>query len=369
MFRSRAPRAVVAALTAVVLIVGLMASATSAAPKPKPTPTPTPTPTPVATPTPTPTPTPTSDRRNVYFGDAPAPGGPGVLDLTPATTGNTFVFDVEAVNNGNQTLTHATFGLGGGAATRTDSTLPSLPAGVKIVGNPVVQGATCAGTPLVSDTNFSCDIGNFAAGASATVTFTMTATLPVPATKIWASFKVAENTGGDSGANKNTFIAESDIAIVDSDSNNNADFIETGPFTLSTNGQPEVPGDVQKTTVGPGPNSAAAGFISIVETNSPTGCPNAGCIGQEVALNVNDGADVTPYLEWRLDIVGLGGGSKGGVVHEEDGGNVVTIPNTPANKCSDTNTVDCIVSYTVSNKNNTTTIVFRTLTNGKTKAY
>ena len=99
MFHSRAPRAVVAALTAVVLIIGLMVSATSAAPKPKPTPTPTPTPTPVATPTPTPTPspTPTSDSRNVYFGDAPAPGGLGVLDLTPATTGNTFVFDVEAV--------------------------------------------------------------------------------------------------------------------------------------------------------------------------------------------------------------------------------------------------------------------------------
>jgi hypothetical protein len=201
----------------------------------------------------------------------------------------------------------------------------------------------------------------------------MRATAPVTGTLV-AAFKVAENIGGDPGANKNTFTAESPITIVNTDTDHNADFIESGAFGLTTKVPNVVDELLQTTTISvgnpaPGQVPTSTGFINIEETNGPTGCPNTACIGQTVTLDVNDGAAVLPYLVWTLEIKGVGAGiNKGGILHELDGGDVDDIRYTNANTCSSATDVDCFESYVVNKKSNLTVIVFRTATNGKVRA-
>ena len=84
----------------------------------------------------------------------------------------------------------------------------------------------------------------------------------------------------------------------------------TGSFSVTVTAQPapppppeiDVPDDmtVEATSAAGAQVSYSAsgqnGFINIEETNGPTGCPNAACIGQTVALDVNDGAPVLPLV-------------------------------------------------------------------------
>jgi len=115
-FRSHAPRAVVAALTAVVLIVGLMASTASAAPKP-------------------------SANRIIYFGDAPkSEQGNGVLVPSTVSAGNVFEFTLWVENLGSNRLTHAEVGYGSLAVAQ--GTAVSLPAGATIQ-SATLNGADC----------------------------------------------------------------------------------------------------------------------------------------------------------------------------------------------------------------------------------
>ena len=110
------------------------------------------------------------------------------------------------------------------------------------------------------------------------------------------------------------------------------------------------------------------GEISIVETNDPTGCSPA-CIGQEVSANVRDGAFLTPYLKWELDITGTGAGiNKGGILHINDDGSIEDFRYTNANVCSNAADVDCFDLYQVDKRANVTKIIFRTDTNGRVKA-
>ena len=106
------------------------------------------------------------------MGDAPASAaGQGNLVLTPATVGNTFVFDVRAENNGNQTLTHAQLALGVAPA-------PDLPAGLWIVDATTDD----PGCPTVTQPTrtFLCELGNFGAGDTVEVKFRMRADAPLP---------------------------------------------------------------------------------------------------------------------------------------------------------------------------------------------
>lgn len=364
MFRPRVSRSLAAATISAALVIGVMAGTTSAKPKPTPTPTPTPT----VTPTPTPVPTPSGSRK-VYFGDpASEPDGYGRLDLTPFTAGGTFSFDVIARNVGSQNLTHAMLGLGTAAEAWADAPggEPSLPEGSQIVAATVV-GASCPFTAPA--TGFSCDIGNFPAGASVTATFVVETTAAAEgAQAVWASFKVAENVS-DQGANANSFFASQALNVTATSSDAIGTYLRGGnPFKLSTSGLPGAGNDVQTTTVEvPGDNGA--GHISIFESDDPTGCTPV-CIGQLVSLNVRDGAPVTPYLVWTLVINEVAAvPSQGGVLHTEDDGTVVNIPNTKASACTASKTLDCLVEYTVDKKAGTTTIVFQTGANGAARGY
>jgi hypothetical protein len=385
--RSRIPRSVVAATAAVALIIGLMAGTTSAMPldgstlaagaaaKPKPTPTPTATPTPTTEPTPTPVPPP-SDSRRAYFGDSSGAGN-GLLDPTAVTAGGVFAFEVLARNTGSQTLTHAVLRFGATAIDRTaadyassaagpipDQT-PSLPSGATIL------SATATGTkacpPASGGTAFTCDLGNFTPADWVQVRFIVQAPAAAVDTWIWASFKVAENVN-DQGANRNTFYADAALPIAATNSNGNSTLL-TGnqPLRLSTAGLPMVSGDPQITTVEvPG---ALGGLISIFETDDPTGCTPK-CIGQTARVNVRDGELLSPYLLWTLvifqtDVVA----GKGGVIHTLDNGDEITIANVKTNACSPLKETNCIESFEIDKRAGTTTIVFRTPTNGAVRGY
>jgi len=323
-FRSHAPRAVVAALTAVVLIVGLMASAASAAPKP-------------------------SANRIIYFGDAPkSEQGNGVLVPSTVSAGNVFEFTLWVENLGSNRLTHAEVGYGSLAVAQ--GTAVSLPAGATIQ-SATLNGADCFRTE--DNLGSLCDLGQFDAGETATIQIIVNAPATPGPVSTYASFKVAENVA-DQGANRNTVYANANFDVLPTNSNSNATYksASAGALTLSTNGQTLVAKDSMTTTVS-GP--AGVGAISISETNC-----NKSCVGQIATVHVRDGADQTPYLEWTLRIVGS---ISGVITHTLDNDQEVSFSGSCA---GDSDGVDCIVSNV--KNGNTTTIVFRTLANGKVRA-
>jgi hypothetical protein len=347
-FRSRAPRAVVAALTAVVLIVGLMASATSAAPpdgKGKPTPTPTPTP----SPTPTPTPTPVSDNRTVYFGDDQNyPDGNGDLDPSIVTAGKLLEFTLLVQNEGSQRLTHSEVGYGSQAVDQPDAG-DSLPEGWTIESATLLSGA---GSCTFDDFGALCDLGQFDAGETALIQIIVQVPDDPGQAFTYASFKVAENVP-DQGANRNTFFANASFVIAPTNSNAIGTYkLGDEAFSLTTAGQTLVKKDSMTTTVS-GP--AGAGAISISETD----CDNS-CVGQIATVHVREGATQTPFLEWKLIITGS---ISGVITHTLDNGQEVSF----SGSCTgDSDGVDCIVSNT--KNGNQSTIIFRTAANGKVRA-
>lgn len=367
MFRSRTPRSAVAAALSVVLIAAFMVGTTtaatnqqgtdrSAAAAPKPKPSPTPTPTPIPTPTPTP---PNSDARTVYFGDLDShPDGDGLLVPTTVTAGNTFKFDLFIENEGNQRLTHSQVGYGSLAVARQGSN-PSLPAGATIVSatlnfettNPTQCTIAAGGLGAL------CDLGQFDAGENATARFVVNAPSVAVATTTYASFKVAENVP-DQGANRNTFFAGANLDVGATNSNSNATWKTGGSLSLSTAGQTLVKKDSMTTTVTG--SSDGVGAISISEEDcAPNQCP-----GQIATVHVQDGAPQTPYLEWRLVVIGSIDGTVTHVLDELDADGI-PIEVEISRSCDVNNLldVDCIAS---NDKNgNVSTIVVRTSTNGK----
>ena len=340
MFRSRTPRAVVAALTAVVLIVGLMASTTSAAPPPgkgKPTPTP--------TGTPTPTPTPTSANRIVYFGDDT---GDGVFVPSIVTAGNVFEFTLIARNDGNANLTHASIGYGSLAVAREGS--PSLPAGMSIA-SATLDGVNC--TLADGGAGALCDVDVLTSGETVTAQFIVNAPSVAPLRATYASFKVAEAVP-DQGANRNTFYADGTVEVGVTNSNGVGTFKRADEaLSLSTGDQALVKKDSMTTTVSaPGVNGGA---ISISEVDCTTDDPCKA--GQIATVHVRDGDAVD--LVWTLVIVGKLP-SPLVITHELDGGGE---PVLIQDSCSVVLTTNCIDDVT--KNGNVSTIIFKTPTNGR----
>ena len=339
MNRSRVPRDLAAATTSIVLIVGLLASMAGT--------------------------TLGADTRDVYFGDpADTTTGNGALVVTPVTAGGVFTFDVLALNRGSQTLTHGELALGSVVAARPGWDVvatPSLPAGAEIL-DATLDGAACS----FDADGARCDVGSLAGGAEVTASFVVRAPATAGASWVWTTFKVAE-TPNDQGSNTNTFYADSALDIGPTNSNSLSTYLlEDEQLRLSTADVTSVPGDTQRTTVEV-PN-AFGGLVSIVETDGPTGC-SPKCIGQTVQANVREGAVLTPYLLWTLVINRTDvNANKGGVIHTLDNGTVVTITNTKANACSKKPT-NCIESFVVNKKQGTTTIIFRTPTNGAVRGF
>lgn len=310
-----------------------------------------------------------ADNRIAYFGH-PTVGenSNGVLDVSAVTAGNVFTIDVRAENLGNNSLTHSIVALGNRVTDRPDwdeIAQPSLPAGYTVLG-----ASATAGTCSFDAAGASCDLGTLVTGTPRNVTFIVQAGA-AGTPHIWASLRVAENQPNQ-GDNNNSFFADWDLVVGPTNSDNNSTFKLPGQaLHLSTKEVAGVNNDKMVTTVDV--PDGFGGIMSIVEFNNPAGCPNTACIGQEVELNVRDGADIAPYVEWELVIQGIGAGSnKGGILHTHDDG--VTVDNirfTKANMCSAKLLDDCIVSYVIDRKGGSggiTTIVFRTDTNGKVRA-
>ncbi len=211
-------------------------------------------------------------------------------------------------------------------------------------------------------------LGSSSSGAEVVATFIVQAPSSPTSSWVYASLRVAEN-NPQRGSNNNSFFADSAINIGATTSDSNSTYkLSNQALNLTTKGLGGVNNDKMTTTVAV--PDGRGGLISIVEKNGPTGCPNTACIGQEVQLNVRNGQELDPYLEWTLEIKGEGAGSnKGGILHTDDNGNVIeNIRFTNANKCSASKPTGCIVSYVVNKHAGTTVIVFRTDTNGRVKA-
>jgi hypothetical protein len=308
-----------------------------------------------------------ADNRDAYFGH-PNGTADNTLDVSTVTAGNVFTVDVQANSRVNQSLTHSVVGIGSQATARpTDQTTdPSLPADYTVLDASADVG-TCAVTG--DGKGASCDIGTLIKNNPVDVRFIVRAGA-AGSPHIWASLRVAEN-NPDRGDNNNSFFADANFVVGATTSDANSTFkLSNQKLELSTKGLGGVNNDKMTTSINV--PDGFGGVMSIVEFNNPTNCPNTTCIGQEVQLNVRDGEDIAPYVEWRLEIIGIGAGSnKGGVLHTDNLGNLIDdIRFTKANMCSAKLLDDCIVSYVIDKKAvpATTTIVFRTDTNGKIRA-
>lgn len=339
MFRSRAPRGFMTAISVITLaglLIGLTGTAFAA------------------------------DNRFAYFGD-PNGNADTVLDVSPVTAGNVFTIDVRAENLANNSLTHAIVAVGNRVTDRPnwdEAAMPSLPADYTVLG-----ASASAGSCSFDAAGASCDLGTLVKGTPRFVTFIVRAGAE-GTPHIWASLRVAENQP-NRGDNNNSFFADFDLVVGPTNSDSNTTFkLGNEALTLDTTNQTKVTGDKMTTLVTVPLNNG--GFISIVERSHTQSCPNTACIGQELELNVRDGALLDPYVEVTLVIDGAGAGNnKGGVVHTDNDGNVIDdLRLTKDNMCTK-KPVPCIVSYVVDKKGGpggTTTIVVRFNSNGKIRA-
>jgi hypothetical protein len=309
-----------------------------------------------------------ADNRIAYFGDpSGTEAGKGVLDVSAVTAGNVFTIDVRAENLRNNSLTHSIVAVGNRVTERPDwdeTAMPSLPADYTVLG-----ASATAGTCSFDAAGASCDVGTLVKGTPRFVTFFVQAGA-AGEPHIWASLRVAENQPNQ-GDNNNSFFADSDLVVGATDSDNESTYKRLGELmTLSTKDNTGPSSDKMRTTVTV-PLDDDAGVISIVEREHTQSCPNTACIGQELTLNVRDGALLDPYVEIELVIVGVGAGSnRGGVVHTDNDGNLIDdLRFTKNNMCTKV-PVPCIVSYEINKKAvpATTTIVVRFQTNGKIRA-
>jgi hypothetical protein len=207
-----------------------------------------------------------------------------------------------------------------------------------------------------------------AAGSFVQATFVVQTTADAAGSKaVWTSFKVAENVS-DQGANANSFFASAGVNVLPTSSDANATYNRGGPFKLSTNITPPA-SDKQTTTIEV-PGDTGTGILSILESDEAASCGASPCIGQLVQVNVRNGEPQTPFVLWTLVINEVAAvPSQGGVLHFEDDGTVVRIPNTKSSACTASKTLDCLVSYTADKKAGTTTIVFQTGANGAARGY
>ncbi len=310
---------------------------------------------------------PKDSSRSIFFGTTVD----RTLDVSPNLVypGGYVAFTATVKNLGNQTLTHATFGLGDLAAARPGVAKTSLPEAWRILSvTPSVGTCTLSGTANAS-TGVMCDLGSLAGKRGQASVDVVLHAAAASTNGVWASLKVAEQVN-DNGANGDTFFSDSDDTTAES-------FDTPSVSTLTCNHSPlhEFFNRACTATQSSKANMRAAGFTSgeLTQTADGPNCrPGGGaeCFGVFTTVDIPEvqGAAVVEWtVTWNAATL-----SKNfkldrlGVIHFPDSGPAVKI--LASNAC-DEGEVNCTLSFGFINGGAQVEMVFRTPENGAAKGF
>lgn len=296
------------------------------------------------------------DTRNVIVA---SPGqGDGVLTFSEVTAGGVTKTDIVIDNQSSATMNKTTLTVG----------IPPAPtplaAGVTVVGAYGPNGNAC--TVAADGSSATCSFGNVRSGTSRAITLAFAVT-DDGTTAIGVAVKVKE-TVNDNGANKDTFEATGAVAVGAFSCNDVATFVVPGKAgTVSTADSRCDPQSTDLTV----PALAIGALVRISEVADDACVGNLSCFGLASDASVNDGAPVnlTWAITWNNAVLPNGFNvRKAGVIHFEDDGDEIVIANDRAGQCGNSpSKTDCIVSVTQGTT--TTTIIFRTPSNGRVKGF
>lgn len=299
-----------------------------------------------------------ADTRTVFVGSPGTGGGDGVLVLSPVSAGQATKTDIRIANDSAATMNKTTLLIGTAPA-------PALPAGVKVFGAYGPNGSAC--TVAAAGASVTCSFGNVRSGTARNVTIVFEVASAGSVT-IDAAVKVKE-TVNDNGANKDTFFAAGAVAVGAFSCDSVATFVAPGQGkTVSTEASTCDPQSTALTI----PALGGGALVSIQEVADASCAGTLTCFGQASVANVNDGnpVNLTWAITWNNDVLPNGfNPRKAGVLHFlDDGETVVVIENTNAGKCGNSpSKTNCVVS--VVEGATTTTITFRTPSNGRVKGF
>ena len=305
------------------------------------------------------------DTRDIFVG---SPGSDdGVLTFTGVSSGNATSTRIFIDNNTNATMNKATLTVGTFPAT-------PLPNGLSVAGAYAFGGGSCS---IADDeSSATCDLGNIrgkTGDRTVIIVLDVTSaagTISLPATLDSGHFALKVNeTVNDNGANRDTFFAGGSITVGETTCDNVATFVAPAQAKqVST-----ACDDVQSTALSI-PSLQFGAAVQIAEVADASCAGNLKCFGQASTANVNDGASVNLVWSITWNNANLPNGfnvRKAGVIHFLDavnGGGTVVIPNTNAGQCgNNANKTNCIVSF--EKGDTTTTVIFRTPSNGKIKGF
>jgi hypothetical protein len=303
------------------------------------------------------------DTRNVFVGSPGPDAVDGLLVFTPVSAGQQTKTDVLIDNGSPSTMNKTTLSIGAFPAAAP------LPAGVTIEGKFGLDKDACSiATDKLSAT---CDFGNLRSGKSKSVSFIF-GIANGGTTAIDIAVKVKE-TVNDNGANKDTFHATADLTVGATTCDSIATFVPPGQAKQVTTAGATGTNCISQVTALDIPGLPAGASVQVSEDDTDPTCVASGksCFGAKSVANVNDGDPVN--LVWSITWLNSTIGTpiqeqKLGVVHVEDDGDIVLIPNTNAGRCGNSpSKTNCIVSVTVGAT--TTTIVFKTPSNGYVKGW
>lgn len=287
-------------------------------------------------------------------------GADGVISLTqPVSTGGVALADVVVRNDGKQTLTKVMLHVGAAPAA-------PLPAGTSIVG---VSGSGAGSCVLAGDaTSLLCDFGNFAKGASRTLTLLFGFAQELSGALVQVVGTVNESVN-DQGGNVDTFPADGIVDVSATTCDNVATFIPPGQAKVVGTGFEGCDGQSTSLAIPAGAN----GHVARAAEEASSACAfDLTCFGQASVAQVDGGAGIDPYLEWTIRwpaaSVGKISLNKAGVIHFRDDGSQVALFNSRKALCN-ANQVDCIVSFAFTADGLWLVAVFRTPTNGVVRGF
>lgn len=297
------------------------------------------------------------DTRQVFVGSPGTGGGDGILTFTRVSAGQATKTDIRIANDSASTMNKTTLTIG---------TFPAaaLLNGVTVAGAFGPNGNACA--VAAGGASVSCSFGNLRSGQERNVTIVFDVAGPGDPV-VEAAVKVKE-TVNDNGANNDTFFASGAVHIDEFSCDSVATFVVPGQAEIVSTAASTCHSQSTDLSI------PALGNGAIVQIDEVTDAECSGtltCFGSTSKANVNDGApaNLVWSITWNNALLPNGFNvKKAGVLHFEDDGDIVTIANTNAGRCgANPNKTNCIVSFVEGDT--TTTVVFRTPSNGGVKGF
>jgi hypothetical protein len=290
-----------------------------------------------------------ADTRLIYVGSGPVGTNPGLLTLSPVTTGGTTATNVIVKNIDNQTLSHVIL------------TFAAPVAGLTLSGVFGTDASSCNPTatdPLV------CDFGNLAKNQTRTFTVLYSATSAVAAS-ISATITFNE-TRPNGGSNTHIEPIGGSVTITDGGCDAVATFLPPGQVDkVVGTGCALSSSNPQITSI-----SVPASVVSAIRVadEAPRPCP-AGltCFGEDSIADI--AIDTTATVTWTITwlVPANFNIQKLGVIHYKDDGSLDFAITYKKNTCKTDTATGCFVSASLNGT--TLTAVIRTSGNGAMKGF